>query len=150
MKSITLALLSTAIITPAWAAQPQAPAAPVETQAEKLANLQAQKALGKLRLEVARQEAEIAEAKGKSGASFSATAPAAPVVTKPPKPVDLPPPALVSISSVGDKITAIVLNGGMRKAVKVGDVLYGGWTVDKLETTSVTVSRAGQTQTLRP
>lgn len=148
MKCFTLALLSSAFFFPVWAAQPQA--APAETQAEKLANLQAQKALNKLRLDVARQEADIAEAKGKSGAMMPAAVAPAPVAAKLPKPVDLPPPSLVSISSVGDRITAIVINGGMRKAVKVGDVLNGGWTVEKVETTSVTVSRAGQTQTLRP
>lgn len=147
MKNITLALVALAVSTSTWAAQPVA--VPAETQSEKLAALQAQKALNKLRLEVARQEAEIAEAKSKTSNATPPTAQAT-VAAKPPKPVEVPPPALLSISSVGDKITATVLNAGMRKTVKVGDALFGGWSVDKVETNSMTVSRAGQTQVLRP
>ncbi|ALT76540.1 hypothetical protein AT984_04360 [Paucibacter sp. KCTC 42545] len=120
-----------------------------ETAADKLAALQAQRALNKVRLDVAKQEAEIVEANQKKGAA--SPPPAAPPPRSPSNsaPVEMPAPSLVSITSVGEQVSATVISAGIRKTARVGESLPGGWLVTGLKSSSVTVSRGSQVVTLR-
>lgn len=162
---IGITVLAGAIALSRWgsvsAAEPTVPPAQ-ESPADKLAALQAQKALNRVRLDIATQEMELAKVRT-----------SAPMPTADPSPVSRPVPAqrrllqerlepsapppapeaprLVSIIGMADKLRATVLTaGGATVAVSAGDVLEGGWVVRGIDPTTVTVAQGARVVVLKP
>lgn len=132
-----------------------------QSAADRLAELQSQKALKKLEAEIAEQEAKARELRKGSGGQGSATSTGTPGESlpdvlrrrsqaKPGAVQDDALPTLVSIAGVDDQFRAVVMSGGQRKTVREGDVLSGGWVLRKLERSTATVARGNQTLILKP
>lgn len=152
-KTLDFVVAASLILTgPAFAAGKEE-SSNSQTPAEKLADLQQRRALNRVRVEIAKQEEELSNTrKGQSAA-----APAVPSTysAPPPRPgmggiPDSGMPTLLSLTAVGDHVTATVAQGSLRVAVKPGDVLSGGWIVKRVELSGLTVERANQTRVLRP
>jgi type IV pilus biogenesis protein PilP len=144
------------------AAEPSVPPAP-ESPADKLANMQTQKALNKVRLDIATQEMELAKlrtsAQPTADSSPESKRPAAPRSSRQeraylPAPAPTPAPEqprLVSIVGMADKLRATILTaGGATVTALEGDVLDGGWVVRDIEATSVTVAHGTRVVVLKP
>ena len=96
--------------------------AAAESPADQLARLQAQRTINRVRVDVAKQEAELRDA----GKSATAAAQPGPGAAPPPpspagarkkaaEPEAAPAPVVVSISAVGDQASAVVVAGGLRR-----------------------------------
>jgi type IV pilus biogenesis protein PilP len=146
------------------AAEPSVPPAP-ESPADKLANMQTQKALNKVRLDIATQEMELAKlrtsAQPAADSNPESKRPAAPRSSRQeraylPAPAPTPAPApeqprLVSIVGMADKLRATILTaGGATVTALEGDALDGGWVVRDIEATSVTVAHGTRVVVLKP
>lgn len=162
---IGITVLVGAIALSRWgtapAAEPTVPAAQ-ESPADKLAALQAQKALNRVRLEIATQEMELAKVRTPAPQPTADPSPVsrlAPAQRRllqerlepPAPPAALEAPRLVSIVGMADKLRATLLTaGGATVAVSAGDVLEGGWTVRGIDPTTVTVAQGARVVVLRP
>lgn len=129
--------------------------APGETIAERLARLQASRAIYKVELDIATQKAALAElqkknALGAASAPTSVPSTPAPRQPRPARETEMPAPSVTSISGVADKISAKLLIEGYEKTVKAGDSVPGGWIVEKLDAKSLTLSRNGQSVVVKP
>lgn len=117
------------------------------TPADRLADLQAERALLKVQVDIAKQREELAKAKGEAEVAQGAAAPAAK-----PRAVDaLPePPTLISISGLGGVFTAVVESGGVTQPVKPGDRLPSGWLVRAVSADGLTIAAGNRVMLLRP
>jgi len=162
---IGITVLAGAIAFGRWgsvsAAEPTVPPAQ-ESPADKLAALQAQKALNRVRLDIATQEMELAKVRTPAlqpptdPSPLSRPVPAQPRLRQERLESSAPQPApeaprLVSIVGMADKLRATVLTAaGTTIAVSAGDVLDGGWMVRSVDPTTVTVAQGAKVVVLRP
>lgn len=144
----------------------EATAAPAqESPADKLAALQAQKALNRVRLDIATQEMELAKVRAPAAQPAADPSPLSrpgltprkqpqerPEPAAPPTPPPAPEaPRLVSIVGMADKLRATVLTpAGVSVAVSVGEVLEGGWVVRAIDPTTVTLAQGARVVVLKP
>lgn len=161
-KSLCVLLLVSCVAS--WAAPSSGTASAAKSPAELLAELEAARAVAKARVDVAKQEAELAAVKKEHGGSGSATPPpGSPPPSRAAQPgkaasaanagsVYVPGslPVVVSMSGVGDQFTAEVSLGDVRRTVRTGDLLPGGLLVTNIDASGVTFLQAGKTMKLRP
>lgn len=157
----TLCVLLLAVSASSWAAPAAGSAAQAKTPADTLAELEAARAIAKARVDVAKQEAELANVRKEPAGSGTATPP--PGSPPPAKPAQRgkaqgtapageagPLPLVVSMAGIGDQFTAEVVVGDVRRTVRTGDVLPGGVLVTKIDASGVTFLQGGKVAKLKP
>lgn len=128
------------------ASTPAGQAAAGASPADRLAALQAERALLKVQVDIAKSQDELNKAKGEA-ATAAPTAPGG----KGRSADTLPePPQLISISGVGGVYSAIVESGGTTQSVKPGDRLASGWTVRAVSADGLTIAAGNRVMLLRP
>jgi type IV pilus biogenesis protein PilP len=160
--TIVASALALSHLSSVFAAEPSVPPAP-QSPADKLASMQAQKALNRVRLEIATQEMELAKlrtsAQPTADSSPEPKRIAAPRLSRQERanllalaPTPAPEqPRLVSIVGMAEKLRATISTaGGATVTAWKGDVLDGGWVVRDIDATTVTVAHGTQVVVLKP